>query len=108
MRIWILDPLWIKSTQAQQDYRKVRLFLSMGMFATGCWWALIPLLYLNDPQSEIFVFISISLAGMICATLPALAAYLPAYLSFITPIFAALAIRYVQLDMGLSAFLTRL
>ncbi|HET8705018.1 MAG TPA: HAMP domain-containing sensor histidine kinase, partial [Pseudomonadales bacterium] len=106
LRILILDPLWQKIKSAQDNYRLVSILLTLGMFFTGCTWAVIPLFYLNEPQSETFIFISIALAGMICATLPALAAFLPAYLAFVAPIFTALVMRYFQLGMISTALLT--
>lgn len=106
MRVKILDPAWARIKAEKTDYKHVRVFLSMGMLATGCVWATIPVYFMHDPHSETFVFVSITLAGMISATLPALAAYLPAYICFVLPIFAALAMRYHQLDMEAAAFLT--
>lgn len=106
MRVKVLDPFWARYKAAGRDYFHVRILLSLGMLSTGCAWAVIPAFFMQDPHSETFVFVSITIAGMISATLPALAAYLPAYLAFVLPIFAALAGRYYSLDMEAAAFLT--
>lgn len=106
MRVRILDPFWARYKAAGRDYLHVRILLALGMLATGCMWAAIPVFFMQDAQSENFVFVSITLAGMISATLPALAAYLPAYLLFVLPIFASLAARYYLIGMEAAAFLT--
>lgn len=106
LRVHVLDPRWQSLKQQQQDYFPVRVLLTAGMFFTGCLWALIPLLFMADPQSETFLFVSIALAGMISATLPALAAFLPAYLGFVLPIFCALALRFFIVGMEAAALLT--
>ena len=106
LRTRILDPLWQETQAGQGDYFRLRLLLTLGMFWTGCLWAVIPAFYLQNPQSETFVFVSITLAGMISATLPALAAFLPAYLGFVLPIFIALSLRYYQIGMDAAALLT--
>ncbi len=106
MRVKVLDPFWARYKAAGRDYFHVRVLLALGMLSTGCLWAAIPTFFMQDPHSETFVFVSITIAGMISATLPALAAYLPAYLAFVLPIFASLASRYYMLDMHAAAFLT--
>ncbi len=106
MRVKVLDPFWARYKAAGKDYFHVRVLLALGMLSTGCLWAAVPVFFMHDPQSETFVFVSITLAGMISATLPALAAYLPAYVLFVLPIFAALASRYYLIGMEAAAFLT--
>lgn len=106
LRVVWLDRMWQDYKEKNGDYRIVATLVSMGMFATGCLWSVIPAFYLNDPQSETFIFVSIALAGLVCATLPALAAFLPAYLSFVTPILATLTVRYYQMGLEASALLT--
>lgn len=106
LRVVWLDRMWQDYKDKNGDYRLVATLVSMGMFATGCLWSVIPAFYLNDPQSETFIFVSIALAGLVCATLPALAAFLPAYLSFVTPILATLTVRYYQMGLEASALLT--
>ncbi len=106
LRVHILDPRWEALKHQQQDYFPVRFRLTAGMFFTGGLWALIPLFFMADPQSGTFLLVSITLAGMISATLPALAAFLPAYLGFVLPIFCALAFRYYMIGMEAAALLT--
>lgn len=106
MRVKVLDPFWSRYKAAGRDYFHVRVLLALGMLSTGCLWAAVPIFFMENPQSETFVFVSITLAGMISATLPALAAYLPAYMFFVLPIFAALASRYYLIGMEAAAFLT--
>lgn len=105
LRIKFLDPMWGSALQ-QNDFLLIERMLVLGMFMIGCTWSVIPLFYMSDMGSEIFIFCSIALAGMMCATLPALAAYLPGYLAFALPILLTLAWRYYSLGLASSAFLT--
>lgn len=105
LRVHLLDPRWEQLKQRHEDYAPVRILLPLGMFFAGAVWALIPIFFMQDSQSETFIFVSITLAGMISATLPALAAYLPAYIAFVIPIFVALAVRYYLIDMHAAALL---
>jgi len=106
MRIFTLDRFWHKTKADPSRYPAVEVSLIAGMVFSGCTWSVIPLLYLNEPNTETFLFISIAVSGMICTSLPALAAYLPAYLGFIAPIFAVLVWRYYELGMTATALLT--
>lgn len=105
MRILILDKLWEKN-QEQGNYSIVKPFLISGMLATGIVWSLIPGLFMEGVDTETFIFISIVIAGMVAATLPALAAYLPAYLAFAMPLLLVLTYRYYSLGMEANALLT--
>ena len=105
MRIYLLDRLW-KSNQAQGDYRVVKPFLVFGMVSTGCLWAAVPAFFMEGVDTETFIFISIVIAGMVAATLPALAAYLRAYLAFAYPLLLVLTWRYFSMDMYAIGFLT--
>lgn len=105
MRIMILDRLW-EDNQQRGDYRVVKPFLVFGMFATGCVWAAVPGFFMAGVDTETFIFISIVIAGMVAATLPALAAYLPAYLAFAIPLLVVLTYRYFSLSMEATALLT--
>lgn len=105
LRVYTLDSKWEKIKLNQQDYAPVRFLLPLGMFFAGSMWALVPTFFMQDPQSETFVLVSITMAGMISATLPALAAFLPAYIAFVLPIFIALALRYYLIGMEAAALL---
>ena len=107
-RVIFLDSTWETYKEKTVDYRRVSLLLCCGMLFTGAMWSVIPLLFMNDPHSETFIFISISLAGLVAATLPALAAYLPAYLCFVGPVLITLAYRYYDVGLEASALLTLL
>lgn len=107
-RVVFLDSTWETYKEKTVDYRRVSQFLCCGMLFTGVLWSVIPLLFMNDPHSESFIFISISLAGLVAATLPALAAYLPAYLCFVGPVLITLAYRYYDVGLEASALLTLL
>lgn len=107
-RVLFLDSTWETYRKNTVDYRRVSQFLCAGMFFTGMLWSAIPLLFMNDPHSEMFIFISISLAGLVAATLPALAAYLPSYLCFVGPVLLSLTYRYYDVGLEASAMLTLL
>ncbi|MCG8672169.1 MAG: ATP-binding protein [Pseudomonadales bacterium] len=105
MRIFILDSIWKKNAELG-DYRVVKPFLVAGMVATGIVWSLVPGFFMEGVSTETFIFISIVIAGMVAATLPALAAYLPAYIAFVTPLLLVLTYRYYSLGMEANALLT--
>ena len=105
LRIYILDRLW-KNNQAQGDYRVVKPILVFGMLSTGLLWAAVPVFFMSGVATETFIFISIVMAGMVAATLPALAAYQWAYLAFACPLLLILTYRYFSLDMYAIGFLS--
>ena len=105
MRILVLDRLW-QNDQVTADHSVIKLYLVLGMFATGCVWAAVPGFFMEGISTETFIFASIVIAGMVAATLPALAAYLPAYLGFAFPLLIVLTYRYFALDMVANGLLT--
>lgn len=105
LRILLLDRWW-QAAQTTEEYRRVRWQLVASMAVAGCCWGVVPLLFMHNVSGEMVIFISLVLAGMICATLPALAACLPAYIAFATPIFLALIFHYYSLGLSATAFLS--
>lgn len=106
LRLFTLDKQWLQATSLPAHYPQVRTLLTLGMLSTGCLWAVVPLVFLNDAFSQTFIFVSIVMAGMVASTLPALAAFLPGYFAFIIPILLALTTRYFLLDLHAVAWLT--
>ncbi|MCG8313386.1 MAG: hybrid sensor histidine kinase/response regulator [Pseudomonadales bacterium] len=105
LRILLLDRLW-KTNQGAADYRATKPLLILGMLGTGCVWSAVPGFFMEGISTETFIFASIVIAGMVAATLPALAAYLPAYLCFAFPLLIVLTYRYLSLDMAANGLLT--
>lgn len=103
-RVLTLDRQWRTANQ-HGDYRRVQPLLVMGMLYAGSLWGLVPVWFMDQPQTESVIFISIALAGMCAATLPALAAYLPAYLAYIFPILGLLIVKLFLLDLNATALL---
>ena len=104
-RILFVDRMWETCREQALDYRRLSQVLCCGMFGTGIMWSIIPFLYMNDPYSEMFIFVSISIAGLVSATMPALAAYLPAYLCFVGPALVTLTYQYYDVGLDALAFL---
>ncbi|MBA55418.1 MAG: hypothetical protein CMK89_13265 [Pseudomonadales bacterium] len=104
LRMATLDRLWLQARQ-HGDYRRLKPLLVMGMTYAGAIWGLVPIWFMNQPQTESVIFVSIALAGMCASTLPALAAYLPAYLAFIVPVLVLLIIKLFMLGLNATALL---
>lgn len=104
LRMLTLDRLWMQARQ-HGDYRRMKPLLVGGMTYAGALWGLVPIWFMNQPQTESVIFVSIALAGMCASTLPALAAYLPAYLAFIVPALALLIIKLFLLGLNATALL---
>ena len=103
-RLLTVDRLWQQARQ-HGNYRRVKPLLVMGMVYAGAIWGLVPIWFMNQPQTESVIFISIALAGMCASTLPALAAYLPAYLAFIIPVLGFLIVKLFLLGLTATALL---
>ena len=103
-RMLTLDRLWFQARQ-HGDYGRVKTLLVMGMAYAGAVWGLVPIWFMNQPQTESVIFVSIALAGMCASTLPALAAYLPAYLAFIIPVLVLLIVKLFILGLHATALL---
>jgi len=104
VRVLTVDRLWQLARQ-HGDYRRVRPLLVLGMLYAGAIWGLVPVWFMNQPQTESVIFISIALAGMCASTLPALAAYQPAYLAFIIPVLCLLIVKLFVLGLSATALL---
>jgi signal transduction histidine kinase len=104
MRIVIVDRIW-RARRGSGDYWLVRRMLVMGMAYAGGLWGLVAVLFMNDPYTESVIFISIALAGMCAATLPALAAYLPAYWAYMVPTLSLLTFKLLALGLSATALL---
>ncbi|MEE2733129.1 MAG: ATP-binding protein [Pseudomonadota bacterium] len=104
VRLVTLDRLWMQARQ-HGDYRRMKPLLVMGMTYAGALWGLVPIWFMNEPQTESVIFVSIALAGMCASTLPALAAYLPAYLAFVVPALALLIVKLFLLGLNATALL---
>ena len=104
LRMLTLDRLWMQARQ-HGDYRRIKTLLIGGMTYAGALWGLVPIWFMNQPQTESVIFVSIALAGMCASTLPALAAYLPAYLAFIVPALVLLIIKLFLLGLNATALL---
>ena len=61
LRIKFLDPMWGSALQ-QNDFLLIERMLVLGMFMIGCTWSVIPLFYMSDMGSEIFIFCSMDLS----------------------------------------------
>ncbi|MCK5789187.1 MAG: hybrid sensor histidine kinase/response regulator [Ketobacter sp.] len=104
VRLYTVDSLWQHARQ-HGDYRRVKPLLVAGMLYAGAIWGLVPVWFMNQPQTESVIFISIALAGMCASTLPALAAFLPAYIAFILPVLSLLIIKLFLLGLSATALL---
>ncbi|MCP5015482.1 MAG: response regulator [Ketobacter sp.] len=103
-RVVVVDSHWQQARQ-HGDYRRVPRLLVLGMLYAGSLWGLVPVWFMNQPQTESVIFISIALAGMCASTLPALAGYLPAYLAFTLPILGLLIVKLFLLGLTATALL---
>jgi two-component system, sensor histidine kinase len=104
--IWLKPQTRALRGEAQQrGYRRLRYTLVAGSLLASVVWSSAALLFLQHPDSEEFVFISLVIAGMISGSLPVLAAYLPGYLAFVVPTTATLIYQYFNLGLWSSGVL---
>lgn len=103
-RLFTMDRLW-KQARDLGDYRRIKPLLVMGMLLAGAIWGLVPIWFMNQPDAESVIFISIALAGMCASSLPALAAYHLACLAFVSPVLIMLIAKLFLLGLHATALL---
>lgn len=69
------------------------------MTLAGIIWALAALLFLQQPQTEEFVFTTLTIAGVTCVALPTTASYLPGFFGFALPPLLALIYQYLRFEL---------
>lgn len=104
LRILLLDRWWMQA-RSDAEYRRLRWQLTASMLTAGSCWGVVPVLFMQSASPDMVNFLSLVLAGMICATLPALAACLQAYFAFVLPVFLGLIVHYHGMGLSASAFL---
>lgn len=84
---------------AIKKQRRMGAAIIVMMTIAGSIWALAALLFLQQPQTEEFVFTTLTIAGVTCVALPTTASYLPGFFGFALPPLLALIYQYLRFEL---------